>query len=214
MSLHKIFFSSLMLGTLIFGAERAFAVKLNEVIQGQGISDDWEVKEKRSSFLMRDFWEVTNFPEAPSKHYSVPRTETPFDCAILSPWTPPAKLGGILKDKWTPEGISSHFFMTQEDDPIIVQWIDPTPSQAQMAGNWNNRSIEVLVQTDAGQKVSFTQCLAFIDLKLHVNEACANADLKYLGSHHEAGRSGPAGHINNVDEIRKATQLHGLPVHR
>lgn len=213
MSLYKIFCSSLMLGALIFGACEGFAVNLKTVMLDQNFPEGWEAT-KKNSRILGEFWEVTEFPKKSGKtsanHAPKRERQSFFDCIVLSPCISPAKLGDTLRS-WIQNGRFAHYIVTEEKEfeSTLLQWMDPDIYKGQMAGpDWDDRSLQVLVQTDENRKVTFLQ---IEKLRSLCKRPCINTDLKCLGDHKEAQRSEENGKITNIGAVREALGLRDLP---
>ncbi|MGL4426477.1 MAG: hypothetical protein ACRCUQ_01805 [Alphaproteobacteria bacterium] len=192
------------------GVAYASPTHLSEVFPEQNISEAWTVNAVSRGNLgnMRI---VEDYPKAEGKteaNYAPKRQEgQSFDCAVLLKLDEKSGLlGGSLND-WIRRWLSVHYVLDQEAN--MFEWVDPSVSKAQAAGPWNNKSVEILLLTHE-DKSSDAQNRKMKDLFQYLRETNTQTDVKYLGSHSEAGRSGDLGIIENVEAIREFLGLKPL----
>lgn len=148
---------------------------------------------------------ITDYPKAPQKtslNYG-PLKSKEFDTLIISRYKDNnSELNGVLSE-WISTGYSSHAILPSSGG--IVFWIDPLISKGQMAGSFNNHSLEVLVGTEDSQNVLPHQLNS---LSLMINFCNSNENkIKYCLSHSEGRGSGIEGVITNIDEVRSSLNL-------
>ncbi|MCX7344006.1 MAG: hypothetical protein NT128_07720 [Proteobacteria bacterium] len=133
----------------------------------------------------------------------------PFDTVVLSRYNGTddgAHLSRILTS-WIATGFSSHAVVTLEG--AVVYWVNPILCKGQMAGKWNNTSVEVLVATDAGHCLVGPQVYSIASIVGFAN-AFVNAErepIRFMLSHGEARGSKEEGTIANLDDVRGGLKL-------
>lgn len=157
---------------------------------------------------------VDNHPLASGKsaaNYAPPRPKVPstenlvpFETLVLSRYMGTddgAHLSKILTS-WVGTGFSSHAVVTP--DGTLVYWVNPILCKGQMAGKWNNTSVEIFVATDSGHCIAGPQVESIASIVGFAN-AFVNAKgekIKYMLSHGEAQGSKEEGTIVNLDAVR------------
>ena len=112
--------------------------------------------------------------------------------------------GKIMNQIWSTRGLVSHAFFFYNGDVLL--WRDPTVEKGQMAGQYNDVSLEALVETE-GHYVSKKQMVSIQSWIKHYNDIDKNINVKNLLSHSEARRSTRNGEIYNIDEMRRILDL-------
>lgn len=174
---------------------------------------------KSSGDLAKRVFVVVEYPFATGKsaaNYAplrpkVTGTENlvPFETVVLSRYNGTdggAHLSRIFAS-WIKDGYSSNAIVTF--DGTLVYWVNPILCKGQMAGKWNNVSVEVLVGTDAGHCLAAPQVesLASIVGFANVFVNAGKEPIKFMLSHGEALGSKEEGTIIKLDEVRKALGL-------
>lgn len=144
----------------------------------------------------------------PRSTYAPPRSTVevsdklvPFDTTVMSRYA-----NGQLSDiliSWVNQGFSSHVILTANG---IVFWVDPFKCKGQMAGTWNQHSLEVLAETDVLQSLSAIQIdgLAALMALMKTHDE----SIVYLLSYGEARDCGTEGTIANIGEARRRLELY------
>jgi len=123
-----------------------------------------------------------------------------FDTLVLS------RSGGFdFLESWRKTGYSSHAFVSIEGQ--LIFYINPLKHKGQMAGSWNGRSLEVLVQTDEHHNINQQSIEALRFFKNWFNGIDHLNQIAYCLSHGEARGSEEEGTIANINEVREFLEL-------
>ena len=112
--------------------------------------------------------------------------------------------GKIMNQIWSTRGFASHAFFFYNGDVLL--WRDPSIEKGQMAGIYNDVSLEALVETE-GHYVSKKQIISIQSWIRYYNETDKSIKVENLLSHSEARRSTRKGEIYNIEEMRRIMVL-------
>lgn len=227
MNFKKILSSSFIFGALLVGASAGFAMisekGLDDLFPDQGVAKGYTVQlftNRKNTYLLQTYPVSVNTTPEDNQNCRAPGRYAPLrgngtdaklmDCVVVTQWGGAAdsKLGSIL-ETWKNNGLSSHWIVGKEKEPVVVRFVDSHVSEAQMAGTWNEHSVEIMIHTDGDQKANTSQIEALKEIVAYSNRNY-NTKIKFLGDYREAKSSGDAGKITNIGTIRAALDLQEL----
>lgn len=183
----------------------------------QSLSTHWRVQ------LLPEFegntYEIIGFPgeertNKTRREYTDYRPAFPQEYTIDSVIFTRFDICDFLDNFWTPNGFSSHFIISQEGKAFMHA--NPlNDEKGQMAGKWNNRSLEVVFIDTGDQKLSSIQQTVVKDLITILEERSNKIKIRYGGSIYDTkqleGIPGyESGEVKNISEVLEFLSLSPL----
>ncbi|MBI2707562.1 MAG: hypothetical protein HYX35_04550 [Proteobacteria bacterium] len=195
------------------GAVSTPKVKMKTTAPGfESVSDFWVVAPSE----FENAYRIVGFPGQKRPNNSIrghqdyrPSATRSFDTLILTRSHVPS----FLDDYWTPNGFSSHVIIAKNGTLFIHA--DPLNEKGQMAGKWNNRSLEVAFIDEGDKKLSLQQqnsLKKYIDAlqkkteKIHIKYGGSIWDAKQIEK--QAGYEN--GQVANIADVLQTLTLASL----
>lgn len=178
----------------------------------ENVSDFWYVTPSE----FENAYKIVGFPGQNRPNNSTrgyqdyrPSVTRSFDTLILTRSHIPA----FLDDFWTPNGFSSHVIIAKNGTLFIHA--DPLNEKGQMAGKWNNRSLEVAFIDEGDKKLSLQQQNSLKKYIDALQEKTEEIHIKYGGSIWDAKQIEKLpgyenGQVENIADVLQTLNLVSL----